>query len=193
MRGLPERQNFDLAYVLRLRQGDADTQRHFFAYFGDLLRIKLRSKLRAPQLVEEARQETFLRVLITLRERGIDHPERLGAFVNAVCNNVVLEVYRAESRAAPFPENFNPADGQVDTESALVTAERRQMVRDLLEELPGKDRELLRQVFLEETDKDEICRRFGVDRAYLRVLLHRARQRFSDRLGGRGKAHGVGS
>jgi RNA polymerase sigma-70 factor (ECF subfamily) len=41
-----------------------------------------------------------------------------------------------------------------------------------------RDRRLLREVFLEERDKDEVCRDFGVDREYLRVLLHRAKQAF---------------
>jgi len=36
----------------------------------------------------------------------------------------------------------------------------------------------LREVFLEERDKDAICQDFGVDRDYLRVLLHRAKQAF---------------
>jgi RNA polymerase sigma-70 factor (ECF subfamily) len=33
-------------------------------------------------------------------------------------------------------------------------------------------------VFLEERDKNEVCRELGVDREYLRVLLHRAKQAF---------------
>jgi RNA polymerase sigma-70 factor (ECF subfamily) len=41
-----------------------------------------------------------------------------------------------------------------------------------------RDRDLLRAIFLEEKDKNEICREFGVDREYLRVLLHRAKGRF---------------
>jgi RNA polymerase sigma-70 factor (ECF subfamily) len=41
-----------------------------------------------------------------------------------------------------------------------------------------KDRQLLRRVFLEEEDKDQVCREFQIDRNYLRVLLHRARLRF---------------
>ena len=32
-------------------------------------------------------------------------------------------------------------------------------------------------MFLEERSKDEICREFGVDREYLRVLVHRAKNR----------------
>jgi hypothetical protein len=39
---------------------------------------------------------------------------------------------------------------------------------------------LERPVFyaLQERDKDQVCRDFGVDREYLRVLLHRAKQSF---------------
>jgi RNA polymerase sigma-70 factor (ECF subfamily) len=51
-------------------------------------------------------------------------------------------------------------------------------VREILEQLSERDRRLLREVFLEERDKDEVCRDFGVDRDYLRVLLHRAKQSF---------------
>ena len=50
--------------------------------------------------------------------------------------------------------------------------------RKVLDRLPEKDRRLLHDVFLEEKSKDEICREFGVDRDYLRVLLHRAKQSF---------------
>ena len=51
-------------------------------------------------------------------------------------------------------------------------------VREILEKLSERDRRLLREVFLEERDKDDVCRDFGVDREYLRVLLHRAKQAF---------------
>ncbi|MFZ0413046.1 MAG: sigma factor-like helix-turn-helix DNA-binding protein, partial [Candidatus Acidiferrales bacterium] len=53
-------------------------------------------------------------------------------------------------------------------------------VLKVLERLSAKDRQLLRRVFLEEKDKDEVCREFGVDRDYLRVLLHRAKRSFRD-------------
>ncbi len=43
-----------------------------------------------------------------------------------------------------------------------------------------KDQQILRAVFLEEVDKTEICKRFNVDRDYLRVLVHRAKIRFRE-------------
>jgi len=51
-------------------------------------------------------------------------------------------------------------------------------VRRVLRQLPAKDKRLLRALFLEEKEKDEICREFGVDRDYFRVLLHRAKESF---------------
>ncbi len=44
--------------------------------------------------------------------------------------------------------------------------------------LSKRDRSLLKAVFLDERDRDEVCREFGVEREYLRVLLHRAKQEF---------------
>ena len=91
---------FDADYVRRLIAEDPETERHFTAYFGDLLSLKLRSRLRSAAQVEDARQETFVRVLTALKKKGtLDSPESLGAFVNAVCNNVLLETYRSSGRA----------------------------------------------------------------------------------------------
>ena len=41
-----ERHNFDAEYIRRLVAGDAETERHFTSYFGELLVLKLRSRLR---------------------------------------------------------------------------------------------------------------------------------------------------
>lgn len=171
--------SFDQEYLQRLKDGDSETQRHFTRYFGELLSIKLRNRVRSPHLIEEVRQETFLRVLLIVRRGGVEHPERLGAFVNSVCNNVVLEMFRNESRSAPMPETTpDVIDEGPSPETILFSRQRQSQVWKILESLPAKDRDLLRQVFLEERDKDEICRAFHVDREYLRVLLHRAKARF---------------
>ena len=171
-----ERQVFDQEYISRLTRGDTETERHFSRYFGDLLLIKLRARVRSPQLVEDARQETFLRVLNVLRNKGgIQHPERLGAFVNSVCENVLLEFFRSGKRLQQMPENAaEPVDEDASAESGFVTSERKAIVRQVLDKLADTDRQVLRMLFLEERDKDEICRALRIDRDYLRVRLHRA-------------------
>lgn len=180
---LVPRFEFDAAYVDRLTRGDEATERHFTAYFGDLLTIKLRSRLRSPALVEDAKQETFLRVLTMLRRKGgMVSAGGLGAFVNTTCNNVLFETYRAESkRRQNVPEDETPLESpNASVESVMLDADEQARVRQAITELPDKDRELLRALFFDERPKDDICRAMGVDRQYLRVLLHRAKGRFRE-------------
>jgi RNA polymerase sigma-70 factor (ECF subfamily) len=171
-----QRKSFDAEYVRRLIHSDPDTESDFVAYFGELLAIKLRSRLRAPEQIQDVAQETFLRVLRTIRQSGIDNPEALGSFVNSVCTNVLFEVYRAQSRVAdPIEDRVS---GEIPADSALADEEERTQVRSVLSELPEKDRRILRWLFFDERDKGEVCRVLQVNREYLRVLLHRAKQRF---------------
>jgi RNA polymerase sigma-70 factor (ECF subfamily) len=176
------RYEFDRAYVDRLIAGHPDTERHFTRYFGDLLSLKLRSRLRSREQIEDAKQETFIRVLTSLkRKTGVKSPEALGAFVNSVCNNVVFEIYRSGSRTFPLDEEFDAADERAPSaETTLAAGEDRERVRTALVALPSKERELLTWLFFDNRDKDEICRDLGVDRDYLRVLLYRAKNRFRE-------------
>jgi RNA polymerase sigma-70 factor (ECF subfamily) len=173
-------QSFDEAYVERLRAGDFRTQEHFVAYFSELIQLKLRSRLNSPQAIEDVRQETFTRVFTALRDGKIRQPDRLGAFVNSMCNNVLLEHYRSSSRDDSLDDEERPEipAANVDVLGAIANKQMAEKIREILEELPERDRRLLREVFFEERDKDEVCAGFGVDREYLRVLLHRAKLSF---------------
>ncbi len=168
--------------MTRLRAGDPETERHFVAHFSNAIRLTLRYRLRSWELIEDIRQETFLRVLNFLRsERSLDRPERLGAYVHSVCINVMMELLRASTRHPPIPEDAHlVADQAASPEGGVVTRERKEMVRSVLEELSDKDRRILRAVFFDEMEKAEICKRFEVDRDYLRVLVHRAKLRFRE-------------
>jgi RNA polymerase sigma-70 factor (ECF subfamily) len=173
-----QRQSFDADYVQRLSQSDQDTEREFVAYFSELLAIKLRSRLRSADQIQDVIQETFLRVLKTLRGPGMENPQALGSFVNSVCNNVLFEVYRSQTRATE-PLEERPA-ALVPADDAMVDEEDRVEVRKVMDGLPDKDRKILRWLFFEERDKGEVCRVLDVDREYLRVLVHRAKLRFRD-------------
>jgi RNA polymerase sigma-70 factor, ECF subfamily len=180
---LRPRFNFDGDYVGRLVAGDPETERHFTQYFGHLLSLKLRARLRSPELIEDVRQETFVRVLTALRRKGsLATPESLGAFVNAVCNNVLLEAYRSNGRTTAWDEETDePTVDEPSVEYRVLQFEERVKVREAIDGLPAKDKDLIRWLFFEERDKDEVCRELQVDREYLRVLLHRAKQRFRER------------
>jgi RNA polymerase sigma-70 factor (ECF subfamily) len=172
---------FNAQYIENLCAGHVPTQEHFVAYFTGLIHIKLRSKLRSFQAIEDVRQETFARVLATLgKNLGLRQPEALGSFVNSVCNNVLLEHYRSKSRTQSLDEEDQPEPAAPDADivGKLAAGQLKNKVREILLGLPNKERTLLKAVFLDEKDRDEVCAEFGVDREYLRVLLFRAKKDF---------------
>jgi RNA polymerase sigma-70 factor (ECF subfamily) len=171
---------FDKSYVDRLRGGDPSTEQHFASYFGQLLGIMLRARYLTPERVDDVRQETFRRVIAALRRDGaIREPERFGAFVNSICKNVLRENAREGVRNLAIQQDQSLFGNKIaDLESTLISEETKQQVRDILAELKPRDRQVLRALFLEEKEKDEVCREFGVNRDYLRVLLYRAKVRF---------------
>ena len=172
---------FDADYVERLRSGDSETAQHFVDYFNALIRLKLARRLRSPSAIEDLRQETITRVWVALRERGrLLRPERLGAFVNSVCNNTLFEHYRKTSREIAMGDEvaINTPDPAADAADIVADRQVREAVRETLNGLPEKDRFLLQELFLNERDKDDVCRELGVNREYLRVLLFRAKKSF---------------
>jgi len=171
---------FDHAYVERLRAGDPPTEQHFVAYFEQLLRIKLRSRMLSSDIIEDLRQETFIRVIANVRkDGGVRQPERFGAFVNSICNHVLQEFYRSSAKNQPMEDaHMEIPDKVLDLDGMLVTKQSAEQVRRILDGMPKRDRELLRAIFLEEKEKDTVCREMGVDREYLRVLVHRAKDKF---------------
>jgi RNA polymerase sigma-70 factor (ECF subfamily) len=171
---------FDADYVRRLAEGDPATDAHFGTYFGKFIFLKLRSRRVTPEMIEDVRQETMLRVLKVLRQgAGVTHPERFGSFVNSVSNNVLLEFNHKNSKHPPMDDDTpEPFDNRVDLDASIVTEERKRMVAAVLDELSAKDREILRLVFFEDSDRSVICKRLKVDLDYLRVLLHRAKAKF---------------
>lgn len=171
---------FDEEYLRRLQEGDSATQDHFVHYFAGILRIKVRSRTLSADAMRDVQQETLLRVLLAIRLNEVRQPERLGAYVNSTCNNVLREHYREVSKNHCVDlDGVDVPDGGADLEGNMIAHERDKAVRAVLKKLSDKDSAVLRAL-LQERDKEEICRELGVDRGYLRVLTHRAIRNFKD-------------
>lgn len=181
--------SFNTSYLEALRDRNPEVEDHLVAHFSRPVRVKLRARLKSPELVQDAFQETFLRTLAYFRAgKTLDNPGSLPGFVYSTSHNVAMEFLRAHTRHDQLADDHpGPVDRGMDPERQMVTTERKARVRRLLEELSDKDRQLLRRVFLDEENKDSVCREFNVDRSYLRVLLYRARQKFKSAISGEDK------
>jgi RNA polymerase sigma-70 factor (ECF subfamily) len=173
--------SFDHVYLERLKAGDTAVCRHFVSYFSELLQVKLRARGLRSDAADDVRQETFVRLFASLkRADGIRDGACLGAFVNSVCNNVLLEQFRSNGRTDALDDPPDPPDKALDMDGRLISEENQKAVRHVLAQLPAKDRRILLALFIQERDKDELCRQLGVDRNYFRVVLHRAKNQFRE-------------
>jgi RNA polymerase sigma-70 factor (ECF subfamily) len=172
---------FDDDYVRRLRDGDRLTEDHFVSYFTPILRIKVRSRLRSPEAVDDVVQETFFRVFKALRGPGggIRNGHSFGAYVLAICNNVIFEWNRGDKKTQPIDDDdLVKLITLENSEDELIKEQRRTCVRRVVSTMDTRDRNILEAIFFKETPKATICEEFGVDQGYLRVLLHRAKEKF---------------
>lgn len=176
-------QAFNAAYIDALRRRDPATEAHFVDHFSPILVRKLRRSVRKPDLVEDLRQETFLRVLAAVRSgRGIRKPERFEIYVFGVCSHVLHESWRARRREAAHQPLDIELPGDLPSAYALVLAqETRNGVRQVLSRLDESQQGILHALLMDDQNKDEICRRYGVNRNYLRLLLYRAKKDFKKR------------
>lgn len=162
-----EQYPFDEKYLARLKARDRETEGHFIEYFNTILKNKLRGDGYSETDVHRIRQETLYRLLKAIYANKVDHPKSLRSFAYGVCARVCWE------HEAPQED---PREIAVEgaTEVEVADFETRSAVRRILERLPEKERKILVALFIDERNKDEICQEFGIGRAYLRVLIHRA-------------------
>ncbi len=173
---------FDASYITKLGDRDSEVEAHFAWYFSHFMTGSLRRRAASTERINDIRQETFARVLAAVHsDQGIRRPECFGAFVASVCRNVLYESYRND-RFEPIDDMPPQLSDPAGSPEAMYTAfEVRKQVSGVLRRMPSDEGMLLRAVYLEERDRDEVCRELGISRGYLRVLLHRAKQQFRAR------------
>lgn len=167
--------SFDDEYIRRLRDGDRATVEHYYEYFDFFLKLRLRGRVPADD-IRDIIADVHYRVWKYLHTgKEIREPQRFGAFIFGICDNIVHE--RRRERQTEVLDDVYPDGGKAPVDEA-ITAEEKEQIHVVLSSLDPADSKLLREVFLDERDKDEICTEFGVTRNYLRVLVHRAIKKF---------------
>jgi len=171
---------FDANYLQALASAQEDAQAQLVTTFSKRLKLALRSRLRSHQAVEDAYQETLLRVLAYFHSgKTLRTPASLPAFIESICTHVALESGRASRRHDQFPANLpDPVDTSSNPERRLLSEERKRLIRRALQVLQARDRDVLTKLFLEEEDRRAVCERLNISEQHLRLVLHRARARF---------------
>jgi RNA polymerase sigma-70 factor (ECF subfamily) len=147
----------------------------------DRLRLKLRYKVlyhlgRGCADVDDLVQESLVRFFRAEQRKLIRNTEECGAFLNGVCRNAILEYRRRRRREPPLDPDVPIPDPGVRPDADIF--ELRNAIDNSLAELAERDRAILRALYLEGREKEEICREWGMTDAQFRVVLFRAKERF---------------
>jgi len=154
-----------------------------------ILNSVLHKRLRSPELIEDIRQETILRVIMCIRDGRICQLDRLVAFAIGVCNRVLCEHLRTEKRyLAVEDRQLDTTDNRTDVARTLLDKERSRLVDKVLALLTFSDRQLLRMIFYADLSRTDICSKLRVSPSNLRVMLHRAKSRFREAASGESQA-----
>jgi RNA polymerase sigma-70 factor (ECF subfamily) len=145
------------------------------------LRLKLRYKVlyhvgHGCADVDDLVQESLARFIRAEQRNQIRNTEEFGAFLNGVCRNVILEYRRRMRREPNLDQDMPIPDTGVRPDGEIL--EMRDSIDHSLAELAERDRMILKALYLDGKEKDEICREWKMSDAQFRVVLFRAKERF---------------
>lgn len=125
------------------------------------------------ELSRDVVQETFLR-LIRTRENGM--PENLAAWLFTVSRNVVCDHLRRQKvvRFGDDPRLDDREGLELSPDDHLDRGEREQRLAALVEELPEREKELVRLKFQVGLSYREIEQITGISQGNIGYFLHRA-------------------
>ena len=145
---------FDSKYVGMLRSGVKPVEDHFVSHFGRMLDGMLHKRLRCPDVIDDVRQETLVRVLNAVKCKTVRNPASLNSFVGAVCQRVIWEERRAKDHFTTGPDaELDRIDAAADPHREFLESQRRRCVASVLAQLSPTDRLVLRLTFLEEESR----------------------------------------
>jgi RNA polymerase sigma-70 factor (ECF subfamily) len=144
------------------------------------LHALLRRRIGDAAVAEEMLNEAIATAIVHMRQGRVAQPERLAGYVFRVAMNLYRNYRRefdnrGEVRAAS--DAIQHLAGGGSPEDGLDSGLARE-VRAIVASLPtARDREIVKRFYLDEEDKDDICRSLGLAPLHFDKVIFRARQR----------------
>jgi RNA polymerase sigma-70 factor, ECF subfamily len=157
------------------REAEAELVKHFQPAILNIIRQATNSSM-----IEDFAQDTLLVVIVKIRNGELNHPERLGAFVVKVAKNRVIEQMRKLRRQSgeDLDQAVQVRDPALTALDQLQRAERLKKIRNLIDELNPRYRELLLRYYINEEPKEKICAALQMTSKQFDGVIHRARNSY---------------
>jgi RNA polymerase sigma-70 factor, ECF subfamily len=157
------------------------------------LRALILRRVRDPEVAADILQDAAVTTLEKLRSGEIAHPENLGGYLYRVAINHLRNHRRKDRSALSSPDQLEELRDSVEDPDwdRVGRPQWAQAARGMLEEMPAtRDRELLVRFYLNDEEKDAICRELNLSQQHFNRVIFRARNRFRELLEERGFGRG---
>ncbi|MBD5295016.1 MAG: sigma-70 family RNA polymerase sigma factor [Bacteroides sp.] len=143
---------------------DALLKRHQDRVFNYILRL-----IKNEDLANDIFQETFVKAILTIKQGRYTENGRFPAWISRIAHNLIIDYYRQEKS-----ENVQSADSddinllnrkelcEATIEDMIINEQILQDVKDLIEELPELQKEVLQMRYYQNLSFKEIAEKTGV-------------------------------
>jgi RNA polymerase sigma-70 factor (ECF subfamily) len=165
--------------ISRIAQGDRQAEAEFVRLYERGVRVLVRRHCRpGDPVVDDLVQDVLSGVLERLRAGAIHDPVALPAYVQSAVVYATSAEYRRRRPTQTDAVVEQMADGETPG-TQLDASQLAGFLRNVLAGMPvARDREILRRFYLEEEDKDSVCRALAIDPGHFHRVMFRARERF---------------
>lgn len=166
--------------VVRIRQGDAEAEALLYEKFSSRVYFTALSETHSKDDAEDIKAETFLRVILALRQDKLRSADSLPSFIVGFTLNVIREHIRQKYRADSLEDYEYDVASEISLESVFLDAETSRALEQAARQLKPREQQFLRMYYYDELPKEEIARRLGINEERVRLIKSRALQSFRD-------------
>lgn len=167
--------------LARIAEGDKKAETMLVNHYYRGLLFVINRQANNYSLAEDIVQETFVVVLQKARANGIHNPAGLKSFIRQTGVNLLIGHFRKETRRDTHQVDdidIHPPSNELEISQAMHSSNALEMTRQIIEELKvERDKEILRDFFIYEKSKEQICKEMGLKTEHFDRVLFRARQR----------------
>lgn len=181
--GKPANEDAWSGLVARLQTGDSAAMAELYNVFAKGIRFYLCRQL-GPQEIDDRVHDAFVIVLQSIQRGELRDPRRLMGFVRTVVRRMVAaqidrEIHHRKETLEPEFGN-RVVDNRSNPEKSVILRQKIELIREVLDGMSGRDREILYRFYVDEQPPEQICREMQLSITQFRLLKSRAKSRFGE-------------
>lgn len=165
--------------VAEIEAGNPQAEDRFCRQFRPLVQFVLRQMTDDLSLADDITQDALLLVLLRIRAKKIEHPERISSYVAQTARYSLIGWYRRKGNQHGSAMDVTELESrEVGLEDALIAGEQQTLVRNMIGQLKvPRDQEILKRRYLFEEDKHSLCEKLNLPDQHFDRVISRARSR----------------